>query len=149
METNKIYLYYKDKDLYAMTTNKELAKTFEVQRKTGFFYKKEVIATAEETKVCSYINRNCILFSNILTDGNDDYYMATTYSENDLIEDYCSKVYDEILQLECELYSIPWESEIYGALDTLSKCRKKAEENEKGTFNSFNIFLMLFGDSVL
>ena len=149
METNKIYLYYKDKDLYAMTTNKELARTFEVQRKSGIFYKKEVIATAEELKACSYVNRNCMLFSNVLTDGKTDYYMVTTYSENDLLEDYCDKIYDEILKLECELYSIPWESEMYDTLNTLSKCRQKSEESEKGTFNSFNIFLMLFGDTVL
>ena len=145
----KVYLFYKDKDLYAMTTNEELARTFEIQRKQGYFYKKEVHATPEQMKACSYVNRNCMLFSNVLTDGKSDYYMVTTYSENDLLEDYCSRIYDEVLRLESELYSIPWEPEVYEALNTISKCRKSAEESMKGTFNSFNIFMMLFGDTVL
>ena len=145
----KLYLFYKDKDLYAMTTNEELARTFEIQRKKGCFYKKEVRATSEQLKACSYVNRNCMLFSNILTDGKNDYYMVTTYSENDLLEDYCDRIYDEILKLESELYSIPWESEIYDTISAISECRKKSEESEKGTFNSFNIFMMLFGDTVL
>ena len=92
---------------------------------------------------------------NVLTDGVHSFDYITTYQENSDLEHRCEEIYDRIMELERELVVFPFNESIQNKLQILFKKRQYTADHEDkssfasfGYFNTFEIFVRMFKDSI-
>jgi hypothetical protein len=159
MVKKKVYLIYdnREKDLYAWTENESLAKDFMSTRKpTRFSLKEKKIKIRNSADDFSYKkfcndNSNKHLFANYLgrdVDGEKMLSFVTTTYENMKIEETCDKMFDTLNEFSRSTFMNAFEEEIMDAVLFMHECAVK-NKNEYISFDSFMVFMMLFGDTVL
>jgi hypothetical protein len=153
----KVYLIYdcNDNDLYAWTEDKKLADDFMYIRKhKRFKLKVKKVKLKNPTDDFRYRrfrmdNSNKHLFANYL--GRDSEKMlpfVTTSYENMKLEEYCDKMFDTINEFSRSTFTNAFEEEIMDAILYMHDCAVK-NKNEYISFDSFMVFMMLFGDTIL
>lgn len=147
--TTKVTIFYgPDGDVYAFTENKELASLFENTRVLrGYIRKKVTMNELQYRAFLSFHNRE-MLFLNVLTDGEKSFDFVTTYQENSILDNECEKILDHVMELEKTLLPLPFSDKVRSNLSELVMARKSNVE-KFGKFNTFEIFVKLFKDSIL
>lgn len=145
----KVTIFYDPHgDVYAFSENKELVVLFEGTRRLRGFVKKTFSMNEYQYRSLLAMNQRQMLFMNVLTDGKHSFDFPTTYSENSLLDEECDKIYNRLLELERKILLFPLEQEMREAIGTLIAARK-APEGKYGKYNTFNIFVELFKESIL
>jgi hypothetical protein len=159
VERKKLYLVYdcKEKEIYGWTENEVIAKQFmEVRNHKRFVLKekkfkiRDAADDFEYRKFCSD-NSNKHLFANYLGgdgDGEKMLSFVTTSYENMKLEEFCDKTFDSINEFSQSIFMNAFEEEIINAILYMHECATK-NQNEYISFDSFMVFMMLFGDTVL
>lgn len=145
----KVTIFYDpDGDVYAFSENKDLVTLFEGTRLLRGFTKKKL--TMNELQYRSFLafhNTN-MLFLNVLTDGDKSFDFVTTYKENSLLDAECDRIYDKILELERILLPLPLADKFRKHFAGIVSARN-ADPTTMGKFNTFEIFVKLFKESIL
>lgn len=147
--TTKVVIFYAPGgDVYAFSENKELVTLFEGTRMLKGYIKKKVTMNELQYRAFLAFNRNQMLFLNVLTDGKRSFDFVTTYQENSDLDKKCDEIYNKTLELEKKLLLLPFEEETRNNLGELIIGRK-SREGKFGKYNTFEIFVDLFKDSIL
>jgi hypothetical protein len=157
MAKRKFYIFYKVKmhepvEIYAFTENAPLAHAFTTSRNMEIFMMREKRFDDLLARQFAFENSDKMLFWNILSDREKSYEVPTTYSEDYKIGYRCDQIFDESMELQKQLLNIPFTEDIREALDFISDDMKAIYDNKDskvGPFNTFQIFLDLFGETVL
>jgi hypothetical protein len=92
-----------------------------------------------------------MLFENVLCDASKSYQFVTTYGEDFEISSACDEFYDSFLEAQKDVLILPLTEELRAAVDFIAKDIKESlhsDTNPMGPYNTFNIFMRLFGDTV-
>lgn len=92
--------------------------------------------------------QNRMMFLNVLTDGDKSFDFVTTYQENADLDNECDKIYNRVLELESVLVPLPFTDKIRNNLGEVIMSRK-SEVEHFGKYNTFEIFVKLFKESIL
>lgn len=145
----KVTIFYDpDGDVYAFSENKNLVMLFENTRRLKGYIKKKVTMNEYQYRAFLQFNQNHMMFLNVLTDGEKSFDYVTTYQENDTLDKRCDDIYNRLMKLEYLLFPIPFEEEVRKKLADLVAARK-SKEGKFGKYNTFEIFVDLFKDSIL
>lgn len=148
-KATEITLFYTyEKDLYAFSENPDLVMNFELTRDMGKFYVKKAFVDEDEYRVLLVNYKQQMLLNNVLYDGKRDFEIATTYKEDFELGRMCDKLYDEVLDLERVLLITPFSMRVRESIGDLVALRKKPR-GYSGNFNTFNVFMMMYGELFL
>ena len=145
----KVTIFYAPSgDVYAFSENKELVTLFEGTRMLRGYIKKKVTMNELQYRAFLAFHKTEMLFLNVLTDGEKSFDFVTTYQENSILDMECDKIYDRVLKLEASLLPLPFTDKIRDNLGNIVVGRK-SEVERFGKFNTFEIFVNLFKESIL
>jgi hypothetical protein len=153
----KIWTFYRilpdgHVELYAYTQDKGMAELFEKTRNPKKFIKRKNQVPELYAKLFMHQNKLKMLTTNVLTDGKQSYTFITTYEEDSMLSKRCEEVYDEFLELEKRITQFPFNKKMRNLLDFIIADFRASfsnkEENPYGSFNTFNIFMQLYGDTI-
>lgn len=145
----KVTIFYDpDGFVYAFSENKELIALFEGTRRLKGYIKKKVTMNEYQYRSFLMFNRNQMMFLNVLTDGEKSFDFVTTYQENADLDKRCDDIYNKLIDLELKFMPLPFTDEIRNTLADLVVVRKM-KEKKFGKYNTFEIFMELFKDSIL
>lgn len=134
--------------IYAFSENKNLVTLFEGTRRLQGYIKKKVTMNEYQYRSFLAFNRNHMMFLNVLTDGEKSFDFVTTYQENLDLDKRCDEIHDRLMDLELKLLPLPFTDETRNKLADLVVARKM-KEGKFGKYNTFEIFVDLFKDSIL
>ena len=148
-KTTKVTIFYDPSgDVYAFSENKNLVTLFEGTRRLRGYIKKKVTMNEYQYRSFLAFYTNRMMFLNVLTDGEKSFDFVTTYQENSDLDKRCDDIYNRLMKLEYLLLPIPFDEEVRKKLADLVVARK-SKEGKFGKFNTFEIFVDLFKDSIL
>ena len=109
----KVYAYYlkSDSSLYAYTEFKALADEFELERDMRIYKKKIFKMSEPEYQVFNYKHNSEMLFSNVLNDSKKDFSFATTYFENEKLDNISHQMDNKINELYEKVRKFPLKKE--------------------------------------
>lgn len=148
MKTKVTIFYDKTGEIYAFSENNHLITLFEGTRMLHGYIKKKVTMTGMQYRSFLAFYQNRMMFLNVLTDGDKSFDFVTTYQENSDLDKRCEEIYDTLLRLESKLLPLPLDDKARKALGNLVSLRK-SKEGKYGKYNTFEIFINLFKDSIL
>lgn len=134
--------------LYAFSATKSYVKAFETTRKLRGFYKKVLHLTETQFRNIVFFEDDKRMIMNVLTDGKHSFDFVTTQGEDDQLGNTCDTIYDNLLNMERKIMNLPLTDDVREAVEKMIYYRKK-ECKSMGKFNTFQIFLELFKDSIL
>lgn len=145
----KVTIFYApDGDVYAFSENRTLATLFEGTRVLRGYIKKKVTMNELQYRAFLSFYQNRMMFLNVLTDGDKSFDFVTTYQENADLDNECDKIYNHVLELESTLIPLPFTDKIRDNLGEIIMSRK-SEVEHFGKYNTFEIFVKLFKESIL
>lgn len=148
-KTTKVTIFYDPcGDVYAFSENKNLVTLFEGTRRLRGYIKKKVTMNEYQYRSFLAFYTNRMMFLNVLTDGEKSFDFVTTYQENSDLDKRCDDVYNKLMDLEMTLIPSPLTYDLRNTLADLVVARK-SKEGKFGKFNTFEIFVDLFKDSIL
>lgn len=148
-QLTKVTVFYDSSgSVYAFSTNKELVTLFEGTRRLKGYIKKKVTMNEYQYRSFLAFNRNQMMFLNVLTDGKKSFDFVTTYQENSDLDKRCDEIYNRLMDLELKLLPLPFTNETCKKVADLVVVRKM-KEGKFGKYNTFEIFVDLFKDSIL
>lgn len=143
-----IAFYDPQGELYAFSAKKSFVKSFEETRKLRGFYRKKLHLNEMQYRNLLFFETNKRLIMNVLTDGEKSYDFVTTEKEDFELGVRCDQIYDKLMEIERKIINIPFTDEVREVVEKVMKISKK-ESGSMGKFNTFEIFLDLFKDSIL
>lgn len=153
---DKFYLIYDledpNKDLFAWSHNKDHADLFIAMRKKGRFKlvckKKKIKNSVDEFTYGRWKNdhKGKMLTMSYLGQEQPFIEFPVTYHEDFSVGEECDKMYDELFRLAAELCKIPFTEEIIEAIQYTAEV---ARNRKNVSFDTFKVFMKLFGDTVL
>lgn len=147
-DTKVTIFYDASGEVYAFSENKKLVALFEGTRKLNGYIKRKVTMNEYQYRTFLSFYRNKLLIMNVLTDGEKSYDFVTTQEEDLALTNECDKSYDRMMELERTLLQIPFDRKMRTYLGDLVAIRK-SKEGKYGKYNTFEIFIKLFKDSIL
>ena len=145
----KVTIFYDpDGDVYAFSENKNLVMLFENTRRLKGYIKKKVTMNEYQYRAFLAFYKNRMMFLNVLTDGEKSFDYVTTYQEDSDLDRRCDEIYNHLIELEMKLLPLPFTNEMRNKMADLVVARK-SKEGKFGKFNTFEIFIDLFKDSIL
>lgn len=147
-DTKVTIFYDASGEVYAFSENKKLVALFEGTRKLNGYIKRKVTMNEYQYRAFLSFYRNKLLIMNVLTDGEKSYDFVTTQEEDLALTNECDKSYDRMMELERTLLQIPFDRKMRTYLGDLVAIRK-SKEGKYGKYNTFEIFIKLFKDSIL
>ena len=142
-KTTKVTIFYDPS-----AENKNLITLFEGTRRLRGYIKKKVTMNEYQYRSFLAFYTNRMMFLNVLTDGEKSFDFVTTYQENSDLDKRCDDVYNKLMDLEMTLIPSPLTYDLRNTLADLVVARK-SKEGKFGKFNTFEIFVDLFKDSIL
>jgi hypothetical protein len=156
MSKRTVYIFYQlydgeDPEMYAYTENPELAKAFRESRNMDRFVERK--RSLNDLMFRAFMNeyRREMLFWGVLVDNDKSYDFPMTYDEDSELSVACDHIYDDFLELQKELSLIPFQPDIRATLDFITEDLTQIfqSDSKMGVYNTFHIFMNLFGDLVL
>lgn len=145
----KVTIFYDPSgNVYAFSENKEIIDLFEATRLLNGYIKKKVTMNEYQYRSFLAFHQNQMLFLNVLTDGEKSFDFPTTYEENTALDIECDADFNRLLELERILILFPFEKKMREALGTMIATRK-APDGKFGKYNTFEIFVKIFKESIL
>lgn len=143
----KIWIWVKNKNIYAYTTNKELRDRFIYERNMSYFSGYKCIKlTSEEYNVFKSEYSVHELFLNSLYTGKENINLVTTYCEDDILTTHCDNISKlaDMLRDYIPLFSKKNQKYIK-ELCNISEIRELKDYKENVlTLNTFGLFLKIF-----
>ena len=145
----RAYVYLKDGEVYAYTENKKIDEQFKLTRRMDKFKRKKMEFDEESWKGFMWIHQQQMMLENVLTDGKSSFTFVTTYQEDYEIGLYCERIYDDLLDIRKKMLKVPWDFKMRKILSVFITAINEKEDKKFGKFDTFKIFIKLFGDTVL
>lgn len=144
----KVYIYYKDKSVYAYTNNKNLKNEFEQQRNLSMFQKKVINMNKEEYDKFHNNLYNNELLKISYTDCNDDYYIISTNHEERLVMEFSDNIIKEIEDLTYEVEKCNLKNKYLKSFKYLLEIVEVRNKELTYLINDMYLFTILFGDTM-
>ena len=141
-----MYFWKGTNELYAWTSDKDIAENFEMSRCMKKFKKKKVELDDIEAKSFMYTNRVNMLHYDVVYDGENNITIAATGIESVVLDDSCSHLVSIILHLKNDISKYPLKKKY---LNLINKITDNLTKDKKGmlTINTFKLFIHLNGRS--
>ena len=146
----KVYAYYlkSDSSLYAYTEFKALADEFELERDMRIYKKKIFKMSEPEYQVFNYKHNSEMLFSNVLNDSKKDFSFATTYFENEKLDNISNQMDNKINELYEKVRKFPLKKEYEDLFTDIFSIYGDGVNTPILNFNTFKIFMELFRNTI-
>ena len=144
-----LYRWKDTNELYAWTTNKEYAKSFEESRCMKRFKKTKLELDDIEEKAFMYKNENHMLQQDYLFDGKTDIEVVCTREESAMLDEACGYIHDTISNAALQMKSYPLKKKYLKIIKKITINLTMQGEKAHGTLNinTFKLFIHLAGKS--
>lgn len=147
----KVYMAYKDNELYAYSINKKTFSKFKSERK-NFTYKTIHIPDKEYDHF-SFKYCTCELNDTVLYDGETDFMMVCTTKENILMDEFIDAISEDIREIIAYFQYTKLKKKYSIVIDDLTNIvdlipRDDYQQDAVSNVNIFRVFYYLFKDTI-